>query len=63
MSLIGVLLRTMARETAFQEPLRNYPQNMRVEVSVCVVLAERGVQSSTHLRTKLLLVTKSRYHS
>lgn len=63
MSLISVLLRTMARETAFQEPLRNYPKDLRVEVSVCVVLAERGMKSITHLRTKLLLVTKSRYHS
>ena len=63
MSLISVLLRTMARETAFQEPLRNYPKDLRVEVSVCVMLAERGMQSITHFCTKLLLVTKSRYHS
>ena len=59
--LFGDVLRTIAQETASQMGLRNCSEPVRGEVSTYMIL-EKGMQSSTHLGRRLLLVM-SRYFS
>ena len=62
MSLFSVLLRTIARETAFQIALRNCSKEVRREVSIHVIFVKR-VHAIIHLSIRLPLAMRNRYPS